>query len=730
MTNKPQDFPPAFNDTSIPNLKEWYRRNAGDSSVSYKEFLKRIHRLGRRRSHVTRQLIADGLLERPPRPVRKYKPSNSPFLAYDGEGRGKNGLYLLLANSLGDEVYNPEGLSTKECLDFLTRRYDRSYIRIFYGFGYDVNMSLKDMPNEYWDRIEIFVRESGHRVQYLQGKMLKIDGFTYYDILPFFARSLSAALKDVLHVSDPVIDRGKSLRADLFDELTLDEIREYNMHEMQRTVELAEHLRTMLNGLDLPLASWYGPGAIAKKMFAVHGIERQNQLHYPPECYDALENAYYGGRFENQTLGKHNDVWEYDIHSAYPSIIKDLPYFRNWNHTGKYNPDLSFAVWRVSWDLRKSPTANLLQPLPFRDASGRLSFPLVGSGWYWAPEVYAARAHYGAKYFRIHEGWIAETEGTPFSWVEDMYYERMRLKEIGDASEYAIKVGINSLYGKTAQRVGSNTYFNVAWAGYITSSTRAKLLEAYIRNPQACIGFATDALYTTERLVGIRCSDKLGDWEEKHYPDGGIFILPGLYVLSDGKIQKNRIRGLPNTDALSGLLDGLAERPFDIPTTILRRFISNRLAYRAQSKYGEHRCRFVDVKYVLNIREPRKRYYDFPVESLRGNENNPEGVNYGAILTQAIQSRPVIWGSNRLHTRTDGEIYIKPNTLFIPEGYKFFMEYQEIDIPKSVSRTFTETTEDDLSFAEQEGELIAELEPERIWDNVPMVATEIGEYEF
>jgi DNA polymerase type B, organellar and viral len=629
----------------------------------------------------------------------------------------------LLANRLGEEIYNENGLSSEECLNFLTRRYPASYIRIFYGFGYDVNMILKDLPPEYWDHISRGIRWLGHRIQYLPGKMLRVDGYTYYDILPFFARGLVAALKDVLHETDPVIEKGKSLRADLFESLSPDEIREYNMHELIMTEKLAEHLREALNNIELPLGAWYGPGAIAKKMFQVHAIEKQIGDEAPPDCYFALENAYYGGRFENQILGKVPEVWEYDIHSAYPSVIAGLPYFRNFRHVGKYQPDSKFSLWKVRWDLRNSKTNRLLQPLPFRSRDGRLSFPLVGEGWYWQPELAASLRIYGQDYFQITEGWIAETEGTPFDWVEKLYYQRMELKDAGDASEYAIKVGINSLYGKTAQRVGSTPYFNVGWAGYITSATRAKLLEAYSLDPEGCIGFATDAIYSRRQLRGIQISERLGDWEEKHYPNGGIFILPGLYILSDGKVQKNRIRGLPNSDALAGLLDGLAERPYDIPKTSIRRFISNRLANRAPNKYGQFRCKFIDVEYNLGIREPRKRYYDFPVDS--------NGIRYGAILNGPIDSKPVIWGVNRLHSREEGDYYLPTETLFDSRKYEFFLDYPHFDIPQSVSRQFADDDDDrGLALFEQEGEVIAELEPELIWDSIPIVEadTEFNNY--
>src|SRR5665811_1486534 len=151
-------------------------------------------------------------------------------------------------------------------------------------------------------------------------------------------------------------------------------------------------------------------------------------------------------------------------------------------------------------------------------------------GWYWYEEVKVMLDFFPTAKVVIHEGYTAKTDGTPFHWISSLYDYRMKLKGTGNLSQYAIKVGLNSLYGKCAQRVGHNPYFSLAWAGYITASTRAKLARAAYSKPESVLGFATDALFTDSKLQQLTLSENLGDWEESSFRSA-IFFQSGVYRL-------------------------------------------------------------------------------------------------------------------------------------------------------------------------------------------------------
>src|SRR5690606_12960194 len=97
-------------------------------------------------------------------------------------------------------------------------------------------------------------------------------------------------------------------------------------------------------------------------------------------------------------------------------------------------------------------------------------FPNVVEGWYWSPE--ANLAQYLGGYAEILEGWEFESDGTtPFEWVGDVYQTRAQWKQEGNPSQIALKLLMNSMYGKFAQRVGfkgssSPTWHQLEWAGW------------------------------------------------------------------------------------------------------------------------------------------------------------------------------------------------------------------------------------------------------------------------
>jgi hypothetical protein len=126
-------------------------------------------------------------------------------------------------------------------------------------------------------------------------------------------------------------------------------------------------------------------------------------------------------------------------------------------------------------------------------------------------------------------------------WIEEYYATRQQwarapTEEWQKGGEKIIKLGLTSLYGKTAQQLGGTsdrppTYHQLEWAGYITSFTRARLYRAAITNPENIIGFATDGFFSTQPL-NIGATDKkiMGDWEVKQpLPVGLTIALAGVY---------------------------------------------------------------------------------------------------------------------------------------------------------------------------------------------------------
>jgi hypothetical protein len=175
--------------------------------------------------------------------------------------------------------------------------------------------------------------------------------------------------------------------------------------------------------------------------------------------------------------------------------------------------------------------------LPVRSKEGHLYWPRQGAGVYWSCEI-ASAEKLGAK-ISYKSGWKynRQCECEPFDWVEKLFEYRRSIGSSGPG--YPIKLGINSLYGKLAQRKGNGAYCNMVWAGLITALTRSKLNAAIAENPQRIVMVATDAVYSLDPLPGLDCGERLGQWEGAELE--GLFIVqPGLYWCPAKRKRKSR----------------------------------------------------------------------------------------------------------------------------------------------------------------------------------------------
>lgn len=556
------------------------------------------------------------LLDRTLTPAHEKKGFNKhgspdvvPFLAYDGEGRTLEGKhrYVYLASSNRESIYRPKGLSTVECLDFLLRSRGTRRIRIWYSFGYDVQQMLVDLDDERLTQVmhgEI-VRYRNYTLQFLHGKIFTVNNVRFYDVFNYWQTSFVKAIVQTLgeDAISPELIEGKNSRSD-FAEWPIEKIQHYTNEELDLLVKLAEHLREVLLRCDIHLGSaFYGPGSIANYWFKQHHISPPKITD--PVLVDVMERGYYGGRFESFILGKIEPVYEQDINSAYPAVIAGLPYLDGWEKwSGSlFDRSSTYSIWRVSWNL--GPDAKI-GPFPSRDKHGLITYPANGIGWYWKPEVEAAIALYGTSRIRVSAGYHPSIiEGEPFDWVTDIYNQRLELKAKDDPAQWALKVGLNSLYGKTAQRIGTAKYFSLAWAGYITSATRAKLLRATIGREDSVVAFATDAVYFN-RDSGESNSNQLGGWSVKRWRRG-YFIQSGVYRLESASDHKDAYRGFSVKNGIQDLIDQIKENPFKHPSIYQVKFVGHLEAIRAPAKLGPYRLCFITMRKKLQPFKTTKR---------------------------------------------------------------------------------------------------------------------------
>jgi hypothetical protein len=463
------------------------------------------------------------------------------FVGVDGEGWGKN--YALLADSGGFHVDNVNGLSSVQCLDFLSRLKERNGADAhFVGFalGYDINHWLRDFSNaalgELWTNGKVrwedwwveWAPKRWFHVKHLPtGRSVRI-----WDSYPFFQGSFLKACADWGVAVPAEVTEGKAARHD-FGPDDLPRIIDYNRTELSTLVRLLDKLRAGMKDAGIPLGQWYGAGAAASKLLQINRL-RETVYETPREMERAVLGAYFGGHIEAGHFGRFDGpIWNGDLNSAYPNamtIIPDLSRGR-WVRTSKFVEGAPFALYHVEWDHeRGSP----YYPLPWRDLDGAIFFPRVGRSWVWFPEIEACRrTGWGLK---ILEGWVwvpTEPLRFPYAFIGEKYAARLKAGKKSGAG-LAIKLALNALYGKTAQReghYGRPTYRQFEVAGWITSFVRAKLWVFASVNLGAVISFNTDGVFVRAAgPIAPNPTEELGDFSSTVYrsieiAEAGVYRL-------------------------------------------------------------------------------------------------------------------------------------------------------------------------------------------------------------
>lgn len=344
-------------------------------------------------------------------------------------------------------------------------------------------------------------------------------------------------------------------------------VKEYWDTEVRLMAEVAERFRKSLYKVGLNVTSWYGGGALGSYLHKTHNTKRYMKAARMP-VQTAAQYAYAGGRFELFKIGRANQtIYSKDIRSAYPDAIRRLPCLAHgeWRYVkGEPESIAEFGMYHVEFDgvprtMRGDPFPYMsnMGPVFYRDEHHDVSFPMIAKGWYHSPEVSNLVSPYWGyrDKVRILEGWefIPGCDEEPFAWVPEMYERRRELKDAGRPEQYGLKIGINSVYGKMAQRVGYNAktkrippYHQLEWAGWVTSYVRGKLFICLKSIPaKDIIAIETDGVYTLSPIPDevAPVSKELGDFEADTY-DEAIYLQSGMAYLRKGDKWTAKRRGL------------------------------------------------------------------------------------------------------------------------------------------------------------------------------------------
>lgn len=481
--------------------------------------------------------------------LRYKKEKNEVFICYAFQTENEF-LFSQLSDSTKDKLFQSH--EVREKIDDLSSEIDELDYQLFnldresesyelFDFERYVNkLSLRDLTD---------VDYNGYNIRLINGKLLTVNNkkgkrFILYDVYGFFRKPLHKALQEWTGGNIPLLDRSK---LELLEGVEIQQLAAYASFEAKHISKLMDALNNILiaNNINLSrfngvttISSWLLSKSKAKEEFYNYKYRRQ----YTGGLYDAVTQAYYGGRVEQFKIGTFKQtVYVYDLNSAYAYASSLLPVMRSKPiFTNAWKKEI-FSLWHCEYDFNSiNPYFGLL---PNRDVGSAIKYKVRGKGYFWQPEIQYIVENYPQCITIDHGFYIPYNKAKFTQAILDLYELRRDLQQRKHPLEKVIKLALSAIYGKFCQRDGYAYYYNLFYAGFITSMTRAKMLEAVKGYERNCICFLTDAIHSTINLP-VTESDQIGEWKKTEYGKAQ-YLDAGVYRLFDasGNLSKEKTKG-------------------------------------------------------------------------------------------------------------------------------------------------------------------------------------------
>lgn len=284
--------------------------------------------------------------------------------------------------------------------------------------------------------------------------------------------------------------------------------------------------------------NWISSGYLAEKVQVYNRIPVPFFHEVPYEVQDMAWKSFYGGRFELIQRGFIGECYLYDINSAYPYALTKLPDITKgrWLSSYKIIPNAALGFFRIGANIDDSVK---IAPFPFRTKDNRIIYPIGEFETFVTLEELMAVAGDDRIRYKIPDSYQFVPNRNcnyPFKdFIEHEYYRRLELKANSNPLERAIKIILNSIYGKMAQRKNNimGNLFNPVIASFITGFTRAQLYM-FMREcdlERKVVAFATDSIAVRRRLLKLD-SKILGEMKLDKYANDVIFLSNGFYMFN------------------------------------------------------------------------------------------------------------------------------------------------------------------------------------------------------
>jgi hypothetical protein len=432
----------------------------------------------------------------------------------------RDGDIFLLMDSDGRRL--DKDIAANSVFEFLFHKKYQNSLNVFFNLSFDARVILKLLGsglNRYRSTRQLVFEHGPYRIKYIPNKVLTVSkghhSTSFYDISQFYEGDIIEAYEknNLGRVPQWYKDFKKRTKEGAFtlrfyrDQPTA--TREYCKMDCVMAKALGEKFLSLYR----QAAGFYpmrllSSGYLVEKAMVFRGLPIPQFSNVDYRIQDLGYRGYVGGRFEMLKRGFIGDGSLYDINSAYPDKIAQLPDFGSgqWVEGTQIEPKASVGFCKIAADI---PDDKYLAPFPFR-ANHNVVFP---SGQFITYCTIAElRVCERKDYYQILQSWQFipnDRHYHPFEGLINEYFAKKReLKDKKDPLHLPFKTMLNSIYGKTGETIFTGKgrimgrFFHPVIFAQITGATRAQLYRYVIENglEKYIVFMATDSICTTRYL--------------------------------------------------------------------------------------------------------------------------------------------------------------------------------------------------------------------------------------
>ena len=560
--------------------------------------------------------------------------------------------------------------------EFIEKFMVRKNLKTIYfchNLRYDAQSILKLLPYEklieLWKSKENRIEYEGLRITYIPKKLLRIaeiknkrGAIHLYDNSQFYEnKSLDSQAKLYLNerklgtISAEEIGKSYQYYRDNYKEIV-----KYCKRDAELTLRLAQLAMKNIKELGFNPSNPISPATISRKyQKEVKGWgKRLDKMELKErQANNIAMYAYKGGVFSTYKKGYFKGkLYDFDVNSAYPSVMIDLPDWRNgefefMGETGKpenyeygwvaVEVDSEYIPYRCKETYEVKEIYEGIGEWNMKYTARKVVFPIGLRVEIITTEEYRWLLKYKEKVKWLKQGivWVKKTDKypNPFGWMKEMFKKRAALKKEGNSAlAQTLKILMNSLYGSTVMRKnGIGDLTNFCYGSYITARTRLQMFDVVIDNYDKIVNVATDGILSTSKL-DVKVGSELGEWEFNEY-ERGVVIGNGIRQLwKTDNTYETHARGI-TSDRKFDLMKEISDKPLGNSIEIGRtRVIQLGTMVNAHVKWKHNDLNsFVKQSRVMNIDTDKKRCWERSYNDFRD-----------LLESEPLNSEPLVLGED------------------------------------------------------------------------------------